>query len=79
LNSANVCENACGALVNIASSSKENTWLLINLGGGAAVAKVGTKWPDNTIVQTNVRRLAHLSVAEWTALANQLQGNVVLW
>jgi hypothetical protein len=66
LGSATVCENACGALVKNVDKSKENTWLLINLGGGAVVAKVTTKWPDNTIVQTDVRRLAQMFGWVWT-------------
>jgi hypothetical protein len=47
--------------------SKENTGLLITLGGGAAVAKVRQKWPDNDEIQTQVRRLANCFVAEWKA------------
>jgi hypothetical protein len=70
LNSANVCEHACWALHDIASNIKENVWQLISLGGGAAVAKVRTKWPDNNDVQIQVRKLADLIGAEMTALAN---------
>jgi hypothetical protein len=39
LYSAFLCQQACWVLLNIASVSKDNTWLLISLGGGAAVAK----------------------------------------
>jgi hypothetical protein len=67
LDSANVCESACWTLKNIVSGSKENTGLLINLGGGAAVAKVKTKWPDNDDVQTQVRKLVKIIAAEWKA------------
>jgi hypothetical protein len=67
LNSADVCEDACWALYNIVLGSKENTELLIFLGGGAAVAKVRTKWPNNDLVQTQVRKLVKLFAAEWTA------------
>jgi hypothetical protein len=42
LNSDVACEFACSALVNFAIGSKENTGLLITLGGAAAVAKVRT-------------------------------------
>jgi hypothetical protein len=62
LGSAKLCESACSALFNIASGSKENTGLLITLGGGAAAVKVGTKWPDKNHVQTQVRNLANLIV-----------------
>jgi hypothetical protein len=67
LNSADVCEKACWALSNIVRYSKENTELLITFGGGAAVAKVRTKWPDNNDVQTPVRKLAKLFVTAWKA------------
>jgi hypothetical protein len=67
LDSAKICEHACWALYNIVKDSKENTELLISLGGGAAVAKVRTKSPDKTGVQTPVRHLASLIVAEMKA------------
>jgi hypothetical protein len=70
LGSTLVCEKACGALVNIVRCSKENTELLISLGGATAVAKVRTKWPDNNDVQARVRDLANLIAAEmktWAA------------
>jgi hypothetical protein len=71
LGSAIICQIACWALVNIASgSNKENTGLLISLGGGAAVAKVRTKWPDNNDIQTYVRALAKLIIAEMKAWAD---------
>jgi hypothetical protein len=71
LGSAILCHHACWALECIASVSKENTRLLISLGGGAAVAKVRTKWPDNNDVQTKVRRLASFFVAEWKVYADE--------
>jgi hypothetical protein len=46
LGSAEVCGYACWALFNIVFDNKENTELLISLGGEAAVSKVKTKWPD---------------------------------
>jgi hypothetical protein len=64
LDSAIVCKHACSALFNIVNGSKENTGLLISLGGATAVAKVRTKWPDNNDVQTPVREFANLFVAE---------------
>jgi hypothetical protein len=67
LGSAIVCQNACSALHNIVHDSKENVGLLINLGGGSALAKVRTKWPDNNDVQTYVRCLANLIAAEMKA------------
>ena len=39
LGSADVREHACSALLNIVSGRKENTGLVIALGGGAAVAE----------------------------------------
>jgi hypothetical protein len=71
LDSALLCEKACWALGNIVEDSKENTGLLITLGGGAAVAKVRRKWTDNDEIQTQVRRLANCFVAEWKACADE--------
>jgi hypothetical protein len=67
LNSSLICERACWVLVSIVTGSKENTGLLITLGGGAAVAKVRTKWPDNDEVQTQVRKLVKIIAADWKA------------
>jgi hypothetical protein len=64
LDSAKLCDYTCCALFNIVSKSKENTGLLISLGGGAAVAKVRSKWPGNNNVQAPVRRLARLLGSE---------------
>jgi hypothetical protein len=55
LNSADVCEYACWALVNIVRNSKENIELLIHLDGGAAGIKARRKWTDNEEVQKQVR------------------------
>jgi hypothetical protein len=71
LNSAYVCENACWALLKIVTGSKENTGLLIDLGGAATVKKVRTKWPDNEDVQTQVRELADLIGSEMKAWADE--------
>jgi hypothetical protein len=71
LESAPVCENACRALANIVSGSKENTGRLITLGGGAAVDKVRTKWADNNDVQTHVRDSAECFAAEWKARCDE--------
>jgi hypothetical protein len=71
LSNAKICDLAFEALRNIASGSKENTELLITLGGGAAVAKVRRKWPDNDEIQTQVRKLAGLFVAEMKTWAHQ--------
>jgi hypothetical protein len=71
LGSVILCQRACAALSNIARSSKESTGLLITLGGGAAVAKVRTKWPDNGNVQAKVRQLAKLLAAEMKAWADK--------
>jgi hypothetical protein len=60
LDSSNVCEYACSALYNIIAESKEDTELLISLGGATAVAKVRKKWPDDEVVQIEVRDLAKL-------------------
>jgi hypothetical protein len=69
LDSAFLCQQACWALLSIASDSKENAQLLIILGGGAAVAKVSIKWRDDGTVQTQVRSLANLIASEMQALA----------
>jgi hypothetical protein len=53
------------------SGSKENTKLLMSLGGGAAVAKVSTKWPDYKDVQLRMRKLANLIGAETNAWADE--------
>jgi hypothetical protein len=71
LNSATVCEDAFWALYNIVNGSKESAGLLIRLGGGAAMAKVRTKWPNNDKVQTQVRQLANLLAAEMKAWADE--------
>jgi hypothetical protein len=71
LGSAIVCEKACWALYNIVNGSKENTGLLISLGGAAALAKVRTNWPDKNHVQFRVGRLAHLIGAEMKTWADE--------
>jgi hypothetical protein len=53
-----------GLWQNLLIGSRENTGLLISFGGGAAVAKVRTKWPDNDDIQRSVRSLADLIVSE---------------
>ena len=68
--SAFLCQQACWALLSIASDSKENTRLLVILGGGAAVAKVSTKWRDDGSVQTQVRAWANLIASEMQALTS---------
>jgi hypothetical protein len=61
---------AFGAPYNFVDGSKkntgrkENTGLLIRLGGAKAVAKVRTKWPDNNDVQARVRLLANSIITE---------------
>jgi hypothetical protein len=67
LGSVVICQRACLALANIASGSKEHTGLLISLGGGAAMAKVRTKWPNDEDVQSKVRKLATMIIAEMKA------------
>jgi hypothetical protein len=69
LDSAFHCQQACWALLSIASDSNEITPLLIILGGGAAVAKVSIKWRDDGNVQTQVRGLGNLIASEMQALA----------
>jgi hypothetical protein len=54
-------------LSNIAEKSKENTKLLISLGGATSVAKVSTEWPDNNDVQKRMRKLVNLIAAEMMA------------
>jgi hypothetical protein len=71
LGSAILSQDACSTLLNIVRGSKENTELLISLGGGAAVANARTKWPDNDKVQTKVRSLANLIVADMKTWADE--------
>jgi hypothetical protein len=60
LGSAFFCEVACWALSIIIEESKETTGLLIHLGGAAAVAKVRTKWPDNSNVSKSDAKTGRL-------------------
>jgi hypothetical protein len=71
LGSAILCQKGCWALYNIVNGSKQNTELLINFGGGAAVAKVRSKWPDNDDVLFHVRRLTNLIASEMKAWADE--------
>jgi hypothetical protein len=71
LGSAIICTDACWALHNIVKESKENTGLLISLGGATAVAKVRTKWPDNNDVQFSARTLANLIAEEMKVWADE--------
>jgi hypothetical protein len=81
LDSAFVCERACLALFHMGEGGKKNTWLLLRLGGGAALAKVSTKsrshevtkWlcPDTSAVQTRVRKLGKLIVKEMKAWVDE--------
>jgi hypothetical protein len=71
LDSADVCELACWNLVHIVRASKENTVLLISLGGATAVAKVRTKWLHNDNVQRQVRRLTKLIGEEMMAWSHE--------
>jgi hypothetical protein len=67
LGSSAICKYACFALYNIICDNKENAELLISLGGGAAVAKVGTKWRDIDEVHEVVQDLtAEIKAAEPT-------------
>jgi hypothetical protein len=50
--------------VSIVRGSKEYTGFLITSGGGAAIAKVKTKWPDHGKVQTAVKRVTKLIAKE---------------
>jgi hypothetical protein len=71
LGSASLCESACSALFNVASGSKENTGLLITAGGGAAIARVRTRWPNNNDVQAQVRELVNLIASEMKAWVDE--------
>jgi hypothetical protein len=75
LNSATVCEYACWTLSNIVEESKENTRLLINLGGAAAVAKVRQEWLEDDDVRTVVRRLAKSIGTEINSWADEEEEN----
>jgi hypothetical protein len=66
-----LCEKACAALCNIVDGSKENTELLISLGGATAVAKVRIKWAGNNDVQARVRKLAYMIAAEMKTWADE--------
>jgi hypothetical protein len=50
---------------SIVGGGKENTGLLISLGGGTAVAKVRTKWPNR------VRKLTNLIASEMKVWAGE--------
>jgi hypothetical protein len=69
LGSLYICKHACWALSKIVRGSKENTGLLITLGGATSVAKVRTKWPNDDYVQTKVQRLAQLIGTEMNSWA----------
>jgi hypothetical protein len=69
LNSADVCRFGCWALSNIVMESKENTELLISLGGAAAVSNVRKEWLDNDNIQIQVQSPAKLIGAEITSWA----------
>jgi hypothetical protein len=71
LGSAILCLRTYKALGNIVFDSKENTELLISLGGATTVAKVRTNWPDNNDVQAQVRMLANLIVAVMKTWADE--------
>jgi hypothetical protein len=71
LDSADVSGTACWALSNIVANSKEDTELLIDLGGGAAVSKVRKEWPDDNVAQTQVQRLAKLMAAEMNSWGDE--------
>jgi hypothetical protein len=71
LDSAMLCQHACSALGNTVNGSKEKTGRFISLGGGAAVFNVRTKWPHNDNIQTQVRRLNNLIVAEMKAWVDE--------
>jgi hypothetical protein len=72
LNSAILCNYACIALCNITEKeSKENTGLLISLGGATAVAKVRSKWRNNDLILTRVRKLANLIASEMKTWADE--------
>jgi hypothetical protein len=64
LGCATLCRNACAAMSNIASDSKENTGLLIGMCVTAVVVKVKNKWPDDTKVQRAVKRLTQSIIFE---------------
>jgi hypothetical protein len=69
LDSAILCRRACKALFSMIRSSKENTCLIISLGGATAFTKVRTKWADDNDIQYWVRQLVTLIASEmnsWT-------------
>jgi hypothetical protein len=71
LDCARVCVHSCWTLANIVRKSKEDTELLIGLGGGAAVAKVRRKWPDNNDLQKKVQCLAKVLAAEMNSWGDE--------
>jgi hypothetical protein len=54
LDSAILCKNACLALLSMIWGNKERTELLLSLGGGAAISKIRTKWPEMTASQATL-------------------------
>jgi hypothetical protein len=71
LDSANLCEYACYDLSNMIEENKEQTKLLIKLGGASAIAKVKEEWPDDDDVQEQVQRLAKLIGTEMNSWADE--------
>jgi hypothetical protein len=64
LGSSILCRAACLALFNMILGVKKNMELLISLGGGAAIAKVKTKWPG---IDDNCDGLLDYLAAQMTA------------
>jgi hypothetical protein len=75
LGSSILCKKTCWALGSgkncEGQQEKHRATRLINLGGGAAVAKVRTNWPDNNNVQTRMRKLADLIAEEMEAWVDE--------
>jgi hypothetical protein len=59
LDSAFVCERACLALFHMGEGGKKNTWLLLRLGGGAALAKVSTKSRSHEVAVPGYQRCSN--------------------
>jgi hypothetical protein len=66
-----LCRKACVVLCNMMFVNKENTKILISMGGGATVDKAKRKWSDDGSIQTQVRKLASFFAVEWKARADK--------
>jgi hypothetical protein len=63
LDSQDVCILACRAITNIVNKSRENTQLLISLGGATAVLKLREEW--ESVEVRNLAKLIGTEIHRW--------------